>query len=103
MVEHWIKERIAVFHLLRSWNESCWDDKTLCVAQTRGHVVENIDKDPAVRVLVAIQLSTIDGQLYKNIVLLNLPRLDSFQVIPTTGGIVVLPERPTMRPGILEN
>ncbi len=65
--------------------------------------MDNIDKDPTVRVLVVVELSAIKQELHKDIVILNLSSFNSFQIIMTTGGITVLLDLPTMCSGILQN
>lgn len=65
--------------------------------------MDDVDKYPTIGVLVLVELSTIERELYENVVILNLPSLDSFQIIATTGGVTVLLDLPTMRSGILQN
>src|SRR6267154_1137642 len=101
VIEYRIQERIAVFHLLWAWNKPCRDDKPFLVVQVRRQVVDDIDKDPTVRVFVAVELSTIKRELHKNIIILDCPSFDSFQIIATAGSVIVLPDLPTMRSGIL--
>ncbi len=63
--------------------------------------MDDIDKYPAIGVLVLVELSAIEQELHEDIVILNLPSLDSFQIIMTTGGVTVLLDLPTMHLGIL--
>src|SRR5216684_4390659 len=101
MMENWIEERVAIFHLLWTWNKPHRDNEPFLVAQVRRQIMDNVYKDPAIRVLVMVELSAIERELHENIMILNPSSLDSLQIITTACSVIILFDFPTTCLGIL--
>ncbi len=101
VMEYWIEERVAIFHLLWTWNKPCRDNKPFLVAQVGRQIMDNIYKNPAIRVLVVVELSAIERELHENIVILNPSSLNGLQIITTACHVIILLDFPTMHLGIL--
>jgi len=94
VVEHWIEKRIPILHFLGAWNKSCRDDQPFLVAQIRGQIVDDVDKYPAIRFFVMIELGTVKRELHKYVILFNRSSLDSVQIIAAAGSVTVALDLP---------
>src|ERR1700747_1742056 len=71
----------ATSHPVKNSQTLQWFWSPLYVTQVGRQIVDNVDKNPTIRVLVVVELRTVKRELHKNIVFLNFSSFYSFQII----------------------